>query len=332
MHEQPAGAHDRQLLRLRQHAEVGEVDVHGHRQHGLPHQHQVQVRRLLAHVARELVEEAGAALLALDAAHVDDVVAEDVEPAADLVGRDDRRVLDPHAHDLARQRPGAAHLEQQVPLLGRVEGQGGGKREQVAEDPQADRVVLLRRGHQDALARVDAQAVERRPVAVREEDQDVVVAAARLEVVDEPRRDGAVLLHPAPLFVVGVVEEVDLGGELVEALRRAAPRHRKASHGKAGHPRLARLVDVLPREVVHRARGQHLHRVPLGEVLRDPAGVQLRPADDLLAEALDDEPDPHRDGRVPLSRSSASQRWRSACSSTCSRAVSRTLLWRRWAK
>src|SRR5262249_40282613 len=120
--------------------------------------------------------------------------------------------------------------------------------------------------------------------------------------------------------------------EVVEALGRARPRDREPPHLQAGHRGFARRVDVLPAQVIHRAGGEHLHLVPLREVLGDPARVQLRPADDLLAEALDDEAHPHRGGRSAFSRSSASQRCRSACSSTCKRAVSRTLLWSRWAK
>ena len=51
--------------------------------------------------------------------------------------------------------------------------------------------------------------------------------------------------------------------------------------------------DVLPAQVVGRGGGQHLDLVALGHVLRDPAAVQLGPADHLRPVALDDEGDPH---------------------------------------
>ena len=51
--------------------------------------------------------------------------------------------------------------------------------------------------------------------------------------------------------------------------------------------------DVLPAQVVGGGGGEDLDLVALGHVLRDPAAVQLGPADHLRPVALDDEGEPH---------------------------------------
>ena len=82
----------------------------------------------------------------------------------------------PTPDDLAGQVGGARHAQQQVLLLGRVEGVGGGQAEEglkmrrrTAPSSSAVGTRMLLRGR-------DAQAVVGRPVAVGEEDQRVVVA------------------------------------------------------------------------------------------------------------------------------------------------------------
>ena len=58
-------------------------------------------------------------------------------------------------------------------------------------------------------------------------------------------------------------------------------------------------IVVPPLEVVEGAGGEDLHLVPLGQALGQPAAVQLRPAVDLEAVALDDEGELHGRPRAP---------------------------------
>ena len=165
----------------------------------------------------------------------------------------------------------------------------------------------------------------RRPVAVGEEDDRVVLRLVAAQVLDERGRHRPVLLEPAPLLLVAVLEEADLVGDGIEGPDVARTRHREAAHPHAVHTRLACREHVLPAHVVGRRGGEHLDLVALGHVLGDPAAVQLGAAHHLRPVALDDEGDLHP---RPLSFSfwSASTRLRSAATSTCSRTTSRTRL------
>ena len=173
--------------------------------------------------AQEVVDHDRAALLGLDAAHVDDVVAEEVEPRRHLVDRHRRRPVDAGAHHLARQVRVAGHALDQLLLLRRVEDDRGGQPEELAEEAQVEDAVVLGGRDEQALVRRHLQPEVGRPVAVGEEDDRVVVLLVRAAGARRaPGVTGPCSSSQRPLLLVGVLEEADLVRHGEEASRPAA--------------------------------------------------------------------------------------------------------------
>ncbi len=99
-------------------------------------------------------------------------------------------------------------------------------------------------------------------------------------------------LTPEPLVLIGkgVLAVQDFRLERLE-LRVAPLRHREAVHAQSVE--LARPGRVVrrPRPVIRRGGGRDLDVVRADEARRDDARVALGAADDLVAEALDDDED-----------------------------------------
>ncbi len=332
--QRPRASERRELLPVRHDAHQAHVGVLGEAHRAAAEERERRGRARLALPAQEVVDHHGAALLGLDAADVDEVVAQQVEPRRDLVDRYFRRPHDPRAHHLARQGLVARDALDQLLFLGCVEDDRRRPAEELPEDAQVEDAVVLGGRHQQALVRSDLETEVGGPVAVREEDERVVVLLVRPQVLDQGGRDRAVLLQPAALLEVAVLEEADLVGDRIEGLEPALADDREAQHPDAVDARLAGWQHVLPAQVVDRGRGQDRDLVPLRHVLGDPAAVQLRPADDLRPVALDDEADLHpRLSSLPPTSArppdSSSTLFRSAAVSTCSFTTSRTRLWPR---
>ena len=156
-----------------------------------------------------------------------------------------------------------------------------------------DRGLVVRGRYEQALGRRDLEAQHRWRVEVREENQDVVVLVMALEVVDEAGTPRSLLLQPLHLFLAAVGVMEDPVRVLVERLEVARLRVGETPHGDAADAIGALGVLVFPRRVLARARREHVHLMPLGEVLGDQAAVVLGSAEDLRAVALNDESNTH---------------------------------------
>ena len=297
-----------------------------------PKRARVAVGARLPLPAQEVVDHDRAALLGLDAPHVDEVVAEEVEARGHLVDRHRRRPLDAGAHHLPGQPLVAGHPLDEVLLLRGVEDDRRGQAEEVAEEAEVEDAVVLGGGDEEALARRHLHPEVGRPVAVGEEDDRVVV----LLVARGGGRRGAGTTGPcssshrrSSSSVCSKKQTLFATGKKTSS--RRSPGDREAAHGDAVHPRDARGQDVLPGQVVGGGGGEDLDLVARGHVLGHPAAVQLGPAHHLGPVALDDEGDPQPRPASPPLRSfcRASTRLRSAAVSTCRRTSSRTRLWPR---
>ena len=152
-----------------------------------------------------------------------------------------------------------------------------GAREHVLVDAEPDRRLVVRRRHEQALRRRDAQAQHRRRVEIREEHQHVVVLVVPLEVLDERRATTGPCCFSHSISSWRVCGLLKIQSEyLLNAVDVARARVGEPAHGDAADPVGAFRVLVLPGDVVARARRQHLDLVPLGEALGDQAGSDIR--------------------------------------------------------
>ena len=151
----------------------------------------------------------------------------------------------------------------------------------------------MRGRHEDAARRIDLQAEHGRRVEVGEEDQRVVLAVIAVEVFDQRRTPRSLLLEPRHLVVARVRIVEDPVGILVERGDVARVRVLESPHRDAADAVVPLGILVLPRNVVARARRQHLDVVLGGEPLGDQPAVILRPAENLGAVALNDEGNLH---------------------------------------
>ena len=122
---------------------------------------------------------------------------------------------------------------QESPLDLGVVGDGGRQREDLLVEVQMDGRFVMRRRHEDAAARRDAQAEYGRRVEIREEDQRVVLLMVALQVLEQRRRPGSLTPQPLHLLVGGVRVVEDPVRELVEAGDVARLGDGEAPHGHA---------------------------------------------------------------------------------------------------
>ena len=111
------------------------------------------------------------------------------------------REVDADADDLLEQRPlGELQLDEAPLAVGQV-AQGGRLREDVLEDLQANRRLVVRGRHEDAARGRDLEAEHGRRVEIREEDEDVVLLVLAAQVLDQAGAPRSLLLQP--LHLVG---------------------------------------------------------------------------------------------------------------------------------
>ena len=122
------------------------------------------------------------------------------------------------------QRPlGKLHFDEAALALGQV-AQRGRLAEDVLEDLEPDRRLVVRGRHQDAALRRDLEAEHGRRVEIGEEDQDVVLLMVAPQELDQPRAPRPLLLQPLHLVGAAVRVVVDPLGEGVERVDVAGAR------------------------------------------------------------------------------------------------------------
>ena len=208
-------------------------------------------------------------------------------------------------------------LEEVLLHLG-VEGHGGGRAEQLAVDPEVDGRLVVRRRHEDAARRIDAEPEHGRRVQIGEEDQRVERRVVALQVFGQRRRPGALFLEPAHLVFARVLVVEDPVRELVEVLDVPGPGVGESADRHPADAVGALRIFVLPGDVIARAGGQHLHLVLRRHPFGDQPAVVFGAAEDLGAVALNDECNLHDgfSGALPApavaSRRSSSRMMRSS--------------------
>ena len=196
-------------------------------------------------------------------------------------------------HDFLEQRTlWKLQLDEALLAFGQV-AQRGRLAEDILEDLQANRRLVVRGRHEDAARGRDLEAEHRGRVEVGEEDEDVVLLVLAAQVLDEAGAPRPLLLQPLHLVGAGVWVPVDPLRVGVERADVARGRVREPPHRHAADAVGALGVFVLPCDVVARAGREHVHVVVAGEALGDETAEMLGPAEDFRAVPLDDEGDSH---------------------------------------
>ncbi len=293
-HDQQFGRrHGVELVLVVDEAEVVDARVPGDGDDGRADEHQVHAVDERGAVVLEVLEELGAALVLVDAAHVDREAVADAELLAEAAGVRSLGHFRSDTHHHARRLRVAGHALDEGTLLVRVVHERAHAPEDGREEAHAECAVTLGRGDEQGLRRHRAQRVERVGVAEAEEDEEIVVAGVGADVLHEGGACRPLGLEPRQL----VAERVDLVKDDArppsELLRVALARHGEAPHLDAVDGLDALGALVAPRDVVGGAGGEHLHRNVRGQALGDVPRVQFGAAVDVGAVALDDDRDFH---------------------------------------
>ena len=256
-------------------------------------QHERQLAGRVVEVALEELEQLGAPLVLVDAAHIHRKGPADVVLLPKAAGLRTLGDVRPDADHDARHVAIARRRLDHRPLFVRVVHHGAHALEDRPEHRQADRRVALGGRDEDGARRGRTHAVVGVVVAIAEEQAVVVLAAVLGEVVDQGGRRRTFGVEPVQL----VAERVRL---LEDAIGPAPeePRIALAFHAKPPHRHAVDRFDpgrqlVAPRHVVGGARRQDLDLGMLGEMFGDVARVELRAAVDRLSVALNDDRDLH---------------------------------------
>jgi len=293
-HHQQIGRGDRVELVLVWHeSQVADPRVRRHRDHRAADEHERQAPRKRRRVPGEVLEELLAALVLVDAAHVDRKRLADPELPAESLRVGALRHLGSDAHHHRRHVAVGGDGVDHGALFERVVHDRADAAEHGAEQAHAHGRIPLGRRDEDRLAIHRARAVTGVVVAVAEEDEEVVGLAAPLEVLDERRAGRPFAVEPLQLVGerVRLVEDADRSAPELLGIPRMPDR--KPPHRDAVDRLDARGELVPPRHVVASARGQHLDLVVPRQVLRDVPRVQLGAAVDVGAVALDDDRELH---------------------------------------
>ena len=264
-----------------------------HGQDRVADEHERQRARRLAHVGLEVVEELPAALVLVDPPDIHGKRPVDLERLPEPRRLRTRRHVRPDTdHDRWHALVPRERLDH-LAFFGRVVHQRAHTPEDRREDREANRGVTLGGRNQNGATTGRADAVIRVIVAVAEEEAVVVVRRVAPEVADERRRCRTLCVKPGQLVREWMRRVEDVPREPPEDQRIAFSLDPKTPHADAVDRLHARRQLVLPRDVVRSARGQDFDLGVLREVLGDVAGVQLGPAIDRLAVALNDDGELH---------------------------------------
>jgi hypothetical protein len=224
-----------------------------------------------------------------------------LSPEARPVGVGDR--IDPRADDRRGDVSRVEALLHERPLLLDLKDQPPRDAEQAPEEVEVDGPLVVGSRHEDGLVGDQREPERGREIQVRVEDEPVVVVGVGADPLDQLRREGALSPDPLRLVEERVGRRVEPVGVAAEGAHPARPVHGEAAHADAVDRRDARRVDVSPREVVARTRGEHLDVVVGGQGLRHPAALVLGPPVDLRTVALHHEGEPEPGGRGHRSNS-----------------------------
>ena len=251
--------------------------VRGHVDEGAPDEDQPKLVGYLGGVALEEVEQLLAALVLIDAAHVQDQAAPDPRAAAKPPRAAPRGDLgadpDDHPRDVVIRR----HTLNDGALLRRVVHERPDAAEDGSEDRESEGRVALGGGDENGLRGRGPNAVVRVVVPVAEEDEVVVGRGGPAEPAHERRTRGSLGPQPPELVCEGVHAFEDVRRAAPELPRVAFPPHREAVHDETVDLVGTGRQLVAPRNVVAGARSENLDlRMPV-EALRDVSRVELRP-------------------------------------------------------
>ena len=257
----------------------------------------------LAAVAQEVLEELRAALVAVDAAHVEEERNEEAMTPSEALGVHAGRQLRAHPHHLAGQGPARRPL-QHGPLLGAVEDEGRRLGKKRGEDRETVGAIVLGGGHEEGRPARGPQPVDGRPVSVAEEDEGVVAVLPLRQRLHHPRAVGTLLVEPGERLGFGRaahgrgigpawLHAGDLSQNACGRLRVAGVVARTVD-GETPHPHPADVVlpfrvVVGPGDVVAGTGREHLHLGVPAQALGDEPAVVLGPSRDLEPVALDHE-------------------------------------------
>ncbi len=275
-------------------AERVNPSVQRHDQRGWPRQNE---RRLSAGVGvlLKVFEECRAALVAIDTSQVQHVVRRDTETF-------ERRSI--RLRLALRFQPDPDHPRRLQPppgprghkrfFFGREEQVSSRSVEKLLQDVEIDRGIFLSCRHQHGAVGHQWQPEVAGRIAEGPEEDEVVLGAARAQMLEQRGRIGTVRAEPR-LFPfrrrAKVVE--DFVAEIGEGLEVARPRYRKTLHAHAILCRNTRGIRICPCDVVARAGREDGDVVTEGETLSKLTAVHLGAARDAGAVALNDERELH---------------------------------------
>ena len=325
--EQRRTAQQSPLGRVVDLADLDDVGMHGHGTLHRPDDGKRERPGVALLVASEERREQMRALAVVDAAEAEQVRARLERARSIQRGRRGWRV-DAEAYDDLRlgDRGREALLGDGSLPLG-VEGKAAGRLEDIVEERQADRGLVVRRGMQHGAVAHERQPQDSRVVQIRRERQQVVVA--RTDRFDQTGRDRSLLVDPVEAVnvadLLGSREQVQ--GEATE-VGVALLGGGEAVHRHAVLDRGAGLVLVRPCPHVTRTGGERLDRptVERSEVLREHPRSHLGAAEDVRAVSRRHERELHESTGAIASRNRA--RVRSSVKS-CRRHVPAARSWER---
>ena len=119
-----------------------------------------------------------------------------------------RRQIDAAAHGLLDHGASFKHIGDELPFDLREIRNPFRHTKNVLINAEMDRRLIMSGRHENALARLDLNAEHGRRVKIRIKNQRIVILLRALDVIDERRRPGSLLLEPFHLIgrVVRVVE------------------------------------------------------------------------------------------------------------------------------
>jgi hypothetical protein len=236
-------------------------------------------------VARKIVQQRLAAFVRIDPSEVNDERIRDaqrVQPC--VIGSRGR--IDSAANHGRRRAPGDAGPHQLLLFL-RQKQVAGRTGKVLGEQADVNSWIVFGRWHQHGAIRGKRKAEKSIEIAIRPEQQPIVIAVMALDELEQVRRDRAILAEPRFFLSRRCAAREHPLADVDEPVQIPLARNRKSADSKRSQPRFTGGVMVLPGHVIFRARCQDGDVVRRGEMFRDETTVVFGSAGDVGTEAVD---------------------------------------------